>query len=365
MTSIQASSELLQVLDRYDLGMLTRSTKDERGTVNTSYVIEMEKGGQRRTFFLRRYKAAIQEQEILFEHSLLTHLAERGTCPVAGVLPTREGPTFLHFAAVPGSPPAFYAIFEFLPGEDRYSWVDPHCTESELRASGRLLAQFHSDAQSFEPSGRREEPRTAELLSRIDAMWAEASESSKGTVFDRCVQANFDLMQEEIRSTLAVLTAPKLESLPETFVHSDYHPGNLRFSGRSISGLVDFDWAKRDWRSYDVALALWYFCVSWRRPADGRLRLADAGAFLAAYQGRLLEGAEISPLTPLEIRYMPDLLRAANIYVLYWTLRDYLGKIVDPVEYVVYLRHHVASARWLGAADNRRRVESMLAGLPG
>jgi homoserine kinase type II len=362
--SDDARSELQTILGHYDLGTLTAYSRDQRGTVNTSYVIELVKGGARRKYFLRRYKQGILEQEIVCEHSLLTHLRRRGSCPVAAALPAKDGQTYLRPGDGPGAYDAFYAIFDFLPGEDRYSWVDPHCTPGELRASGRLLAQFHSDAQGFVPRGHREEPKTVELLSRIDKMWADAPRMSKRTVFDHCVEEHFHLLQDEIRSTLAVLGEPAAGALPEVFIHSDYHPGNLRFRGHSISGLVDFDWAKRDWRSFDVALALWYFCVSWVKRSDGRLRLGEARTFLDAYQGRLVQGAEIAPLNSAEVRYLPDLLRASNIYVLYWTLRDYMNKAVDPVEYLGYLQHHVAFARWFGRPKNRLRFEALAARLP-
>ena len=355
-------TELLDVLAHYDLGQLVDFQPDLRGTVNTSFVVDLVKEGVQRKYFLRRYKPEILEREILFEHSLIRHLTARGTCPAARVHPTRDGSTYLRVSGAPSG--AFYALFDYLPGEDRYTWVDPHCTPGELRAAGRLLAQFHNDASSLVPEGHREEPRTLELLGRIDRLWSDSRAASKGTAFDAYLVRHSGLIHQEIAGTLSALREPAAGGMPDAILHSDYHPGNLRFQGRAISGLVDFDWAKRDWRAFDVALALWYFCVSWRTRADGILRLAATREFLIAYQARLLEGAEIPPLHPAELHYLPHLLDAANIYVLYWTLRDYFGKPVDPAEYLGYLRHHVAFARWFGRAGNRRRLEALLASLP-
>jgi hypothetical protein len=55
---------------------------------------------------------------------------------------------------------------------------------------------------------------------------------------------------------------------------------------------------------------------------------------------------------------------AGNVYVLSWALRDYFGKSVDPAEYLVYLKHSVAFARWLGSTTNRERLRRMLGSIP-
>ena len=357
--------ELEKVLSHYDLGELVQQEKDQRGTVNTSFFIETLKDGERRKFFLRRYKRGVRREEILFEHALISHIARQGACPVARVHPTRQGTTFLHRPEFEGAAEgAFYAIFDFLPGEDRYTWVGPRCTPRELRNAGALLAEFHSAVSTLTPPGRRAEPKIVDLLDVIAALWADSRTRSKGTVFDACLAQDFDRVRQSIAETLAVLHEPAARFLPEVIIHSDYHPGNLKFEGEEITGLVDFDWSKVDLRAFDVGLAVWYFCASWEGAADGRLRLGEARTFLTAYQRRLQEGSDCPPLSAVEIRYLPHLINAGNIYVLYWTLRDYFGKPVDPEEYLIYLRHGVSFARWFDAPANRQKLEATLANLP-
>lgn len=351
------AAELRAVLAAYDLGELSAVVRDERGTVNTSYFIDTLRDGNRQRFFLRRYKAGIRHEEIAFEHALIRHLTARGTCPVARVHPTREATTVVQREG------GLYAIFDFLPGEDRFTWVGPRCSVGELRASGQLLAQFHSDVATFAPPGRRAEPRIIELLDVIDGVWSDCRSRSTGTVFDQFVAAHFDEVRDSIAETLAALRRTA-GGLPETIIHSDYHPGNLKFEGQAISGLVDFDWAKVDLRAFDIGLAVWYFCASWEGRADGRLRLEDSRAFLEGYQRRLMHPSEIGPLSDAELDVLPHLIQAGNIYVLYWSLRDYLGKPVDPQEYLVYLRHSVAFARWFNRPASRRELVRLLGSLP-
>ena len=158
--------ELRAVLAAYDVGELDTSARDLRGTVNTSFFIDTLKDGRRGRYFLRRYKPTIQRDEIRFEHALIRHLTEHGECPVARVHATRDGSTVVERGG------AFYALFDYLPGEDRYTWVRPRCTLAELHASGRLLAQFHSDVATFRPPGHREEPRILRLLTIITREWS-------------------------------------------------------------------------------------------------------------------------------------------------------------------------------------------------
>jgi homoserine kinase type II len=354
------SAELNAVLDHYDLGDLHETEKDQRGTVNTSYVIDLQKDGLPARYFLRRYKAEIHREEIVFEHALIDHLSARGNCPVARVHRTRDGASFIELD-VAGR--AYYAIFDYLPGEDRYTWVNPRCTSHELQAAGTLLAQFHSDAATLKAPGQRAEAKIVDLLPVIGEAWSQCLARPEENVFTRCAARSDRLIRRSLAESGSALARAE-DGLPEVIIHSDYHPGNLRFLGEEISGLVDFDWAKVDLRVFDVALAVWYFCVSWQGRADGRLRLGAARSFLTAYQTRLMRKAEIPPLSRAELAALPRLLLASNLYVLYWGLRDYLGKSVDPPEYLVYLRHSIGSARWFREGSNRARLRSMLALLP-
>ncbi|WP_299978500.1 hypothetical protein [Desulfobacula sp.] len=38
----------------------------------------------------------------------------------------------------------FYAIFEILTDEDRYSWVNPDCSKKDLKNAAVVLARFHN-----------------------------------------------------------------------------------------------------------------------------------------------------------------------------------------------------------------------------
>lgn len=354
--STDPARELQDVLAHYDLGELVEFEKNERGFVNTSYCIRTRAGGERHRYFLRKYKRGIREDELLFEHSLIEHLVASGS-PVARIHHTRTGQTYLQRRG------AYYTIFDFLPGEDRFTWVDPVLNSSQLAASAAVLARLHSDACGCLPRGSRSEPRIRDLLPVIARTWAACPARTRHTVFDEHIAQHQDLIGGDITATLAALQEPAALALPEMLIHSDYHPGNLKFSGDAVTGVFDFDWSKRDLRLFDLGLALWYFCASWQAPLDGAFRLDWGRAFLRAYQDALL--ADPKPggapaLTPAEARYLPVMINAGNLYVLHWTVLDYFAKDVDPQEYVVFLDHSLSFSRWYHEPGNLRALESMI-----
>lgn len=355
------SSELKTILEHYDLGELTGFQQDERGTVNTSFTIELLKDDQRRVYFFRRYKKGVRREEIICEHSMINRLKSRGFDIVAGVLPTRNRTTFVHQSdEIDDQNGAFYAIFDFLPGEDRYTWIGPVCTEAEITSAAAVLARFHHSLFGFVPSGSRMEPRIMELLPLIEDALQQCALSPKGTSFDSLLLHHLKSMKDNLQQTRKSLERCLDEQCPEIVIHCDYHPGNLKFEDEQVVGVFDLDWSKIDYRCFDIALAIFYFSVSWEADQDGQLRLDDVTQFLSSYQQTMVGGLQPGPLTMQELHCLPDMIAAANFYVLNWAILDYLHKDVNPEEYMVYLKHAIRTMQWLEEKDHRSALRDRL-----
>lgn len=352
--------ELHNILQHYDLGDLLDFQKDLRGFVNTSFTIETIKDGKINKSFLRRYKSSIREEELLFEHSVVNHLVEFHSLPVACIYKTRQGKSYIHlYQSDADQNGVFYAIFDFLQGEDRYTWVDPECNDDEVISSAQTLAKFHDAVSDLIPQGKRSEPKIFELLTQIKNFLYECPRQNKHTIFDNYLLENIPLLVDNVEKTLAILSQPEIDQMMQCIIHCDFHPGNLKFSGGEVSGLFDFDWSKIDFRLFDVALALWYFFASWKSHNDGALRLKPLILFYETYQNWLTQCHSIPPLTAIERRYLPWMINASNIYVMNWTLLDYYSKDVDPQEYLRFLRHSVNFTRWFentNQADQLSRI---------
>lgn len=336
------------VLSHYTLGDLLCCEQNLRGYCNTSFAIQTLDKGIPTWHFLRRYKATICEQEILFEHSLIQHLSQFADLPVAKLQLTREGKTYLVEPCQESSPhPTFFAIFDFLPGEDRYTWINPHCSVPEIRNAATILARFHQAVWNFQPCGQRTEPDIQGLLPIIYNNLLTCLEKPLAPDLQNPIRQYLPFLKEKIDQLKQAFTDPQMKGLPRVIIHHDYHPGNLRFMGDEIVGLFDFDWAKKDWRAFDVALALFYFFAEWEGKQDGQLRLDEVELFLSAYQQTMQAIVDGHPLGEEEQNVLWQLIEAANLYVLNWTVLDILNKEVDVGEYAMYLWHGLHTAEWL------------------
>jgi homoserine kinase type II len=351
--------EISEVLAQYDLGDLVEYEQNLLGYNNTNFGIKTEKLGQSKNYFFRRYKAEILPEEIIFEHAVIDHLIEQDVCQVARVQRTKKGGTFYLRRAEDGSyPPAYYAVFDFLEGEDRYTWIDPHLSAAEVNAAAAVLARFHHSVAGFIPPGKRVEPKILQLLPQIAENLQLVKRVSKGSVFDALLDQNLEMLLEDCSHMQAYCGAVDWSAAPEMVVHCDFHPGNLKFEGQQVVGLFDFDWSKIDMRCFDVGLAVWYL-THWDGDLDGIMRLQESMHFIKAYQETLANLPNLASLDEFELRHLPVMINLGNLFILNWTVTDYYATAADADEYLQYLQHSIRFSRWF-STRGRPFIEEFL-----
>lgn len=346
LTSLDVAREIKDILSHYDIGELVDFEKNERGYVNTSFALNTLLAGKLQRYFLRQYKLGIREEELIFEHSLINHLGDNHFGQAARLIKTKDGKTYLKRSRnQEDKTVVFCAIFEFLDGEDKYTWEGPRCNEIEISSSAVVQAQYHRAVYGFTPQGHRAEPGIYALLPIIADNYSSCAQRTKHTLFDSYLMEESDKVLRNIAETCQALDTVDRSQLVELVIHCDYHPGNIKYQNDQAIGLFDFDWSKLDVRLFDVALALWYFFCSWEADQDGKIRLGEARMYLQAYQ-QALSGSRLEGLNAAELNLLPYMVSAANLYVLNWTILDFYAKPVDPEEYLVYLRHSVRFIDW-------------------
>ena len=78
----------VQILkEHYDLGDLSNAEELLGGTVNRSFAISAKRKGHCIKYFIRQYNPAIAENEIRFEHALISHIKKNGFDLAGGVIP--------------------------------------------------------------------------------------------------------------------------------------------------------------------------------------------------------------------------------------------------------------------------------------
>ena len=152
------------------------------------------------------------------------------------------------------------------------------------------------------------------------------------------------------RSTAASRSPRSSRGCRQCPTFCDYHPGNLKWrDGRGV-GLFDFDWAKLDYRVFDIAIGIVYFCTSWENEDDGQLRMDKAEIFLAAYLDEASRAWAPGPVTDGELAALPRMLAIAALYVVSWDIvAYYIDRDPNDDEYLFFLEHNVAFVDFIEA----------------
>jgi len=348
--TIQASKLKAIISKHYDLGELEDFKQLDLGYVNVSSIIEVENNGKKKKYFVRRYKLGKKEEEIAFEHSVIKHLIKKNFHLIASVIPTKDGKTYVKRSESGGN--VFYAIFDFLEGDDKYTWVNPNCSDEDLKGAAAVLARFHNAVFDLTPKCFKHEAKIIDLLPEIAHTIKQCALNAGNTEFDVYLLENINFIQESIQKIQSVIEKHGYKELIQLVIHDDYHPGNLKFQNSTITGLFDFDWSKVDLRCFDVALAMTYYCVPWEGKQDGYLHLNKVAKFLVAYQNILRDAQGVEPMSNVELEFLPYLIGASNIYILNWTIENFYSTSVKPPENLLYLQHGVRLMRWLENKDN-------------
>ena len=347
------SSQLAEVVaSDYDLGEVLRVEQILGGYTNLSFavVVASPEGGERK-YFVRKYNRVNTEREVQFEHALVNHISGKGFHIAAQVYPARSGLTYVtREETIAGERVSrLFAVYEMLEGEDKYTWISNRLTDTEFANGARVLAQFHALAHDFDPGDlAREQPPIVDFVRRFPDIFNAYAAQSRGTEFDQFYLDKLPTILEVVGRGIAI--EDDLDGMPRVPVHCDYHPGNLKWVDEHGVGLFDFDWSKVDYRLFDVAQGIAYFCSSWEGADDGQVRLDKAAIFLRAYQDEAAGFDIPGPIGAAELALLPRMVASANLYILNWDLMAYYeDPSVDVVEYLTYLGHQVHFMEYIEA----------------
>lgn len=344
-------NQIIEALQDYDLGIVTDVYEIFGGYINRSFGVYTEKDGKQYEYFVRKYKKGITDKEIRFEHSLIDFSVANGLTIAASLVPNRAGQTFVKKTEGLNGEQSdnYFAVYEYLSGEDKYTWDNPTMNDEEYASAAEVLAVFHNASRHFDPQGlERIEPKILEFLPTLSALYREFAAIEPTTKFHRYYLQNLAEILEVIERTQ--IPAEAVAKMPYNPCHNDLHPGNLKFLDNKAVGVFDFDWSKVELRLFDVSLSLAYCCSSWSDLEDGTLKLDKCAIFLNSYQKKLEELGGLAPLNETEIEYLPIMIAAANLYLVNWDVTAYYnGTDLNDYEYLAYLQHNVRLMKWIEA----------------
>jgi len=344
------------IKDHYALGEFLSVEEIQGGYINRSFVVKVKTNGLECKYAMRRYNPSTSEDDVQFEHVIVTHLRNNGFSLAAGVIPKKDGGTYVREQLhVEGETRVrFWAVFEFLRGVVRYTFVDTHLSESEYADSAETLARLHQAGRDFSGASGpdRVKPRIMDFLPTFREDYSKYSRAAGETRFDAWFLEHRDEILQRVDRT--VIPDSDLHGMPELPIHGDYHQGNLTYEGSQVAGVFDFDWTKIDLRLFDVAQALLYFCACWDGEKAGSLDLGKYVLFLKSYNEACKGAVFPGPLTAAEQTHMPLMLKAANLFVLHVIIQSFYdteGADVD--DWLMAVNHYIGIMHWMEKEEDR------------
>lgn len=139
------------------------------------------------------------------------------------------------------------------------------------------------------------------------------------------------MLTEEARKLEEILGDDSFASLPKLVVHNDFGPMNLICSDNLVVGLLDFDFAAWDARVVDLAMALTWLSedpnmlIPYNTSQGDKKWALNNHWSKSVYHGYC--AALDLPLTSVEIRALPYMLRACALSMAVWDLDHKVANI--------------------------------------
>ena len=341
--------EIASVLPQFGVGPVL-FTRPSGGTANASIVI-VARGGQ--YVLKRRNPRYCNPQQLVYDHYVL-HAVRRNGLPVPQPVKTPSGSRWLEHEE------HIYELYRFLDGK-----VEADPSVGQIAASGSMLARFHQTTEALQPPGSKSfgrfwDPRKAIVM--LNGLLERARAGNTGNLAEMDATEAANVLVYLLAQTAAVeerLPDERYWALPQTIIHGDWHPANLKFDGEEVAGIFDFDWVDRQPRMVDIADGMLYVCGVrpavkglgdiWSLTVTPRLELPRMRVLMAAY-------AETQPLTKAEVAALADLMTVRWVYsrvdaaerkvAEFDQVRFVLREVATPLQWLAEHREVLAQDGW-------------------
>lgn len=315
------------------------------GTANASLIIV----GTRGQFVLRRRNPRYaQPDQLSYDHFVIQGLAKAGL-PVPKVVRTPHGSRWVEHNG------QIYELFQFIEGVDA-----DHESLEEVVAAATMLARFHLATERFAPSGHKQWPRyfdpkvSLRHLKDAKRRFSTGDRGNLGDLDQHEVGETIDFLLDQAEVAEHLLPDKAYWALPQTIIHGDWHPANLRFRDHKIVGIFDFDWVGLQPRMIDITDGLLFFGSRWQALDGGDIwSLTQAlqpdwerlRTFLTAYRQQV-------QLTREELAAVPDFMIQRCLY----TRVDAMVRKVPAQDQLRFLVTGVRGTfEWIGENEEKLR----------
>ncbi len=245
-----SSEELARVLSHYDIGVIHEVTPLSAGDRRApKMVITSEQG---KFLLKRRPKGKDDLYRVAFAHAVQTHLA-KSDFPVASLVATcDEDNTILQINN------HIYEFFRFVTGS-RYDGSAEATVDSgrQLAKLHRYLADFASELKPLRGSFHDSSTVRRHL---------KATGVKKAAGTNRKLRKTAEILMTLYNASGVRVNELGFDSWRRQVVHGDWHPGNMLFSQRKLTAVLDFDSTKLAPTVTDLANGMLQFSIVGNRP---------------------------------------------------------------------------------------------------
>ena len=282
-------------------------TPIEQGLVNRHWRLDL---GDRR-YVLRRYHPRRTGEAIAWEQWLVDFAAKLGW-PVAKPVASGDGSTLVEHGGW------YCAVAPFLEGTPFAG-----TSVTAYRRQGEALAELHDNLSDLEGPQRPGFGPTWDLDMWV-GLWGATGFDAIVDELDRVRPELASLIRTERAKNVRELIDGGVDDLPLLPIHGDFQRFNLLWEGERITGIVDFDFCRRDVLIADLAPLLSPFMP---------LEIEEAAALFDGYQSvRPLSQVERTLLLPMA---RAGLLRWVATLVAEW---GGVGAVPDGIERTMTVR---------------------------
>lgn len=269
------------IVDQYEIGV-AGVEPITKGFLSENYKVIGLQGDQ---YFLKQYRAALDEARVVDIHKSKYFFAERGI-PVVLPLTAANGASYVTHEG------KFYALFPFLEGNN---YPDQHCSPEELRSLARMLARVHIVGAAAEP-GYIEKKFQRQLIHDAIVHADKVIDVIQNHIAQHGA-AEFDHAALRIarrkRELLADWPFAEEPMAPQILVHYDLHAGNAFFDDSGEARHVfDFELTQYEPAAFDVVRTMTIVCMDYGTREEKWKRVQD---YLRAYR-------ELRPMSDEELR---------------------------------------------------------------
>jgi homoserine kinase type II len=311
--------DLDELFHEYSLGSIRNVRRVGGGTTNKNWIVRTAT----ETVVVRSVAKELSCSDINFEHSFIRAL---GRCGFPYQLPqplrTRTGRTFVMKNG------AYVWLYNYISGSNRRP-----SREEIIAEIARAMATAHQTARRFSLRTVKYAPIALQdlwLVHMLRQWQMKLCESSD----QRC--RFFAARVQECIGILEALRCTRYHKLPRFPIHGDLHRANVVFSGKRLSGIIDFGHCCSDTAVRDITTALRNECANSEH--SFQLDLEAARSFVRIYH-------QISPLSPEEIELIPAVAIAESADLFWWRIFQIVSKKTK-IDSIDTAEHSFKSMQW-------------------